>query len=57
MARTGVRSKTREVAVDRRREHPLRTRVLAELHARPFASLSTPCRVLHYAFMTVFHLV
>jgi uncharacterized membrane-anchored protein len=52
MARAGVQSKAREVGVDRRREHPLRTRVLAELHARPFSALNTPSRVLHYAFMT-----
>lgn len=32
--------------------HPLRARVLAEVHARPFAPMDTPRRVLHYAFMT-----
>lgn len=32
--------------------HPLRGRVLAELHARPFTPLETPKRILHYAFMT-----
>lgn len=32
--------------------HPLRARVLAEVHTRPFAPLETPCRVLHYGFMT-----
>lgn len=52
MAGVGLQSKSRDVGVDRRREHPWRTRVLAELHARPFAPLKTPCRVLHYAFMT-----
>jgi uncharacterized membrane-anchored protein len=30
--------------------HPDRPRVLAELHARPFAPASTPKRVLHFAF-------
>ncbi|WP_349369855.1 DUF3422 domain-containing protein [Salinarimonas sp.] len=32
--------------------HPLRARVLAEVHARPFAPVETPKRILHYAFMT-----
>jgi uncharacterized membrane-anchored protein len=32
--------------------HPLRAAVLDELHARPFASVVTPRRFLHYAFMT-----
>ncbi|MFN3687928.1 DUF3422 family protein [Salinarimonas sp.] len=32
--------------------HPLRARVLAEVHARPFVPLDTPKRVLHFAFMT-----
>lgn len=32
--------------------HPWRGRVLAELHARPFAVVETPTRVLHYAFAT-----
>ena len=31
-------------------QHPDRPRVLAELHARPFAPASTPHRVLHFAF-------
>lgn len=31
-------------------DHPDRPRVLAELHARPFAPASTPLRVLHFAF-------
>lgn len=30
--------------------HPLRGRVLAELHARPSAILETPTRIQHYAF-------
>lgn len=33
-------------------DHPLRGRVLAELHARPFTPMETPRRVLHFAFMT-----
>lgn len=32
--------------------HHLRARVLEEVHARPFAPVETPRRVLHYAFMT-----
>lgn len=32
--------------------HPLRARVLAEVHARPFAPMATPRRVLHYGFLT-----
>ncbi|HKH34686.1 MAG TPA: DUF3422 domain-containing protein [Beijerinckiaceae bacterium] len=32
--------------------HPWRGRVLAELHARPFAAIETPRRLLHYAFAT-----
>lgn len=32
--------------------HPLRARVLGELHARPFATLSIPCRISHFAFLT-----
>jgi len=32
--------------------HPLRARVLAEVHARPFLPVETPRRVLHYAFIT-----
>ena len=31
--------------------HPLRARVLAELHARPFTQIPTPSRLLRYAFM------
>ena len=31
--------------------HPLRGEVLGELHARPFTSIATPRRVLHFAFM------
>ncbi|ACK49377.1 conserved hypothetical protein [Methylocella silvestris BL2] len=34
------------------REHPLRSRVLAEVHARPFESMAGPKRILHFAFMT-----
>ena len=33
-------------------EHPLRHFVLSEIHARPFQAMSTPRRVLHYAFAT-----
>ncbi|MFT0860839.1 DUF3422 family protein [Ancylobacter sp. G4_0304] len=32
-------------------DHPLRAPVLAELHARPFVSVSTPARILHVAFL------
>ena len=32
--------------------HPLRGRVLGEVHARPFAPVETPRRILHFAFMT-----
>ena len=32
--------------------HPLRGAVLAEVHARPFAAIDPPRRVLHFAFMT-----
>ncbi|MCG6121241.1 MAG: DUF3422 domain-containing protein [Microvirga sp.] len=32
--------------------HPLRGRVLAELHARPFTPIDAPRRILHFAFMT-----
>lgn len=31
--------------------HPLRARVLAELHARPFTPVPTPSRLLRFAFM------
>ncbi|MCC5976432.1 MAG: DUF3422 domain-containing protein [Salinarimonas sp.] len=34
------------------RQHPLRGRLLGEMHARPFAPLSAPHRVIHLAFMT-----
>ena len=34
------------------RQHPLRGRLLAEMHARPFAPLAAPHRVIHLAFMT-----
>lgn len=33
-------------------EHPQRGRVLAEIHARPFAPVPVPCRIRHYAFLT-----
>jgi uncharacterized membrane-anchored protein len=33
-------------------EHPARAAVLSELHARPFASMETPRRILHFAFVT-----
>lgn len=32
--------------------HPLRDRVLGEVHARPFAPLPIPCRIRHFAFQT-----
>lgn len=32
--------------------HPLRGAVLSEVHARPFAAISPPLRILHFAFMT-----
>jgi len=32
--------------------HPLRGRVLGEVHARPFNPVETPRRILHFAFMT-----
>jgi uncharacterized membrane-anchored protein len=32
--------------------HPLRGAVLNEVHARPFAPVETPCRILHFAFLT-----
>lgn len=32
--------------------HPQREFVLGELHARPFTAIQTPCRVLHFAFLT-----
>jgi uncharacterized membrane-anchored protein len=31
--------------------HPLRARVLAEVHARPFAPVETPRRLLHFGFL------
>ncbi|MCH9806894.1 MAG: DUF3422 domain-containing protein [Alphaproteobacteria bacterium] len=33
-------------------EHPLRSGVLGELHARPFLPLKLPRRIYHFAFMT-----
>lgn len=32
--------------------HPLRAAVLGEVHARPFTAITTPSRVLHFAFDT-----
>lgn len=32
--------------------HPHRDQVVQEVHARPFEPITTPCRVLHFAFMT-----
>ena len=32
--------------------HPMRGAVLAEVHARPFKPFATPCRMLHFAFLT-----
>jgi uncharacterized membrane-anchored protein len=32
--------------------HPLRQRALDEIHARPFALVTAPCRVAHFAFMS-----
>lgn len=32
--------------------HPERGGILAEVHARPFAPLATPVRILHFAFLT-----
>jgi uncharacterized membrane-anchored protein len=32
--------------------HPLRARVLAEVHARPFSPVATPRRLLHLAYVT-----
>lgn len=34
--------------------HPQRGAVLAEVHARPFHPVPTPCRILRFAFMTDF---
>ena len=33
-------------------QHPLRSRVLAEVHARPFVPIEGSKRILHFAFMT-----
>ncbi len=33
-------------------DHPSRAAILGELHARPFATMETPRRVLHFAFTT-----
>jgi uncharacterized membrane-anchored protein len=33
-------------------DHPLRAAILSELHARPFATMETPRRVLHFAYVT-----
>lgn len=32
--------------------HPLRSAVLEEIHARPFAEISPPCRLLHFVFLS-----
>ena len=32
--------------------HELRAATLGEIHARPFAPVTTPSRILHYAFTT-----
>jgi uncharacterized membrane-anchored protein len=32
--------------------HPLRSSIIGEAHARPFAEISTPRRVIHFAFAT-----
>jgi uncharacterized membrane-anchored protein len=32
--------------------HPLRERILAEVHARPFAPIEAPRRILHFAYLT-----
>ncbi len=41
-----------EASIPQFRQHPLRGRLLAEMHARPFAPLTAPHRVIHLAFMT-----
>ncbi|MGL4439739.1 MAG: DUF3422 family protein, partial [Bosea sp. (in: a-proteobacteria)] len=33
-------------------DHPSRAAILSELHARPFATMDTPRRVLHFAYTT-----
>jgi uncharacterized membrane-anchored protein len=33
-------------------QHPLRARILGELHARPMRPLESPVRILHFAFLT-----
>ena len=33
-------------------QHPLRARILGELHTRPVRPLETPARILHFAFLT-----
>lgn len=33
-------------------QHPLRAAILGELHARPFTAITTPSRILHFAFDT-----
>ncbi|MCI4679888.1 DUF3422 domain-containing protein [Rhodoblastus acidophilus] len=33
-------------------QHPLRARILGELHARPTRPLEAPARILHFAFLT-----
>ncbi|WP_026606431.1 DUF3422 family protein [Methylocapsa acidiphila] len=45
-------TETREPEASGFTEHPLRDRVLAEVHARPFVPIEGPKRILHFAFMT-----
>jgi uncharacterized membrane-anchored protein len=40
------------IGAERLAAHPLRASVLGEVHARPFTSIGTPSRVLHFAFDT-----
>jgi len=40
------------IGAERLIAHPLRAAVLGEVHARPFTSIGTPRRVLHFAFET-----
>ncbi len=35
--------------------HPFRAKILGEVHARPFHPVTTPLRVLHFAFLTEEH--
>ncbi len=43
---------TGESEASRLVQHPLRTAILGEVHARPFNALSVPARILHFAFET-----